>query len=45
MTKAGWIFMLGAWAAITTALVYCFSLILRTDGSRDQAAGGAPPNA
>lgn len=29
MTTGGWVFMLGAWTAILSLVVFCFSKILR----------------
>lgn len=35
MTKAGWIFMLTAWTAISVALAWCFYLVLKKPGDHD----------
>jgi hypothetical protein len=29
MTTGGWVFMIGAWTAIISLVIYCFSKVLR----------------
>jgi hypothetical protein len=29
MTTGGWVFMIGAWTAIISLLIFCFSKVLR----------------
>lgn len=35
MTTGGWVFMIGAWAAIFSLVVFCFSKILGRRNNRE----------
>jgi len=34
MTTGGWVFMIGAWVAIFSLVIFCFSKILRGSNNR-----------